>query len=37
MKRMKKLATSKGININVFPPFNSEVLEQRDTDYAVII
>lgn len=31
---MKKLATSKEINIEVISPFNSEILLQRDIDYA---
>lgn len=36
MKRMKKLATSKDINIKVVPPFNPEVLQQRNIDYATL-
>ena len=36
MKKMKKLATSKGININVVPPFSFEVLEQRNIDYITL-
>ena len=34
MKKMKKLATSKESNIKVVPPFNPEVLQQRNIDYA---
>lgn len=36
MKKMKKLATSKEINIHVVPPSNSKVLEQRNIDYVTL-
>lgn len=36
MKKMKKLATSKESNIKVVPPFNPEVLQQRNIDYAAL-
>lgn len=36
MKTMKKLATSEEISIKVIPPFDENILNQRDNDYLIM-